>query len=140
MELTDFESEIIDSLLWQVKGFKNGHVSERATKRILRASIRRIKSKNIGFSSASENETKNDEDHAVPVKVIIQMIMDSKNIDRASIIEILDKFFVSVTITKKEHKETLKNNGLESDMPNDWDFNDPFARYKSVGIKINEIK
>lgn len=140
MKLTPFESEIIDSILWQIKGFKNGVVTERATNRILRASIRRIKTTNIGFSLESEKETDNENDHAIPVKIIIEMIMDSKNINKESILQVLSKYYVSVVITRKEHKITLKKHGLESDMPSNWNNIDPLARYKAAGIKIIENK
>lgn len=55
MNLTPFESEIVDSLLWKIKGFKEGHVSERATNRVLRASLRRVKHRLVGYSFESEN-------------------------------------------------------------------------------------
>jgi len=48
MNLTLFENEIIDSLLWQIKGYKDGYVSERATNRILSVSLCRIKHRLIG--------------------------------------------------------------------------------------------
>ena len=89
MKLTPFESEVIDSILWQIKGFKEGVVTERATNRILRASIRRIKTTNIGFSLESEKETNNENDHAIPVKIVIKMIIDSKNINKESILKVL---------------------------------------------------
>jgi hypothetical protein len=140
MKLTPFEGEVIDSILWQIKGFKEGIVTERATNRILRASIRRIKTTNIGFSLESEKETNNENDHAIPVKVIIKMILDSKNINKESILKVLSKYYVSVVITKKEHKITLKKHGLESEMPTNWNTIDPLARYKAAGIEIIENK
>ena len=138
MKLTEFESEIVDSLLWQIQGFKENRVSERATNRILRASIRRIKHRLAGHSVESRNsiEKENENDHAVPVKVIIQMIMDTPNITKDQVIDILSKFYVSVTISKHEHVSVLRASALDSDMPDDWDRVDCLARYKSAGIDV----
>jgi hypothetical protein len=140
MNLTRFESEIVDSLLWQIKGFKDGYVSERATNRILRASLRRIKHRLIGYSEESKKETATDKDHAIPIKVIIQMLMEEPNLSKNVTIEILRQFYISVTITKYEHTVLLKKLGLASKMPNDWNGVDPLARYKKAGIQVVETK
>ena len=98
MNLTPFESEIVDSLLWQIKGFKEGHISERATNRILRASLRRIKHRLVGYSIESISALSTDNDHVVPVKVIIKILMDSSELTKDIIVETLSNFYVSVTI------------------------------------------
>lgn len=140
MNLTPFESEIVDSLLWQIKGFKDGQVSERATNRILRATLRRIKHKVAGHSIESVNASSTNKDHAIPVKVIIKMLMETSELTKESALGILGKFYISVTITKQEHISVLKKLGLESEMPENWDGNDQFARYKHAGIEVVEDK
>jgi len=79
-----------------------------------------------------------DNDHAIPVKVIIKMLMDKPSLSEKVIIEILRQFYVSVTVTKYEHTVLLKNLGLASKMPNDWNGIDPLARYKKAGIQVIE--
>ena len=91
MNLTPFKYEIIDSLLWQIKGFKEGEVSERATNRILRASLRRIKPRLIGCTKV----TATNNDHDVPVKVIVQLLPGTQDLSKISVIDILGKFYTS---------------------------------------------
>ena len=136
MNLTSFESEIIDSLLWQIRGFKEGHVSERATNRVLRASLRRVKHRLAGFSAESSNALSTNNDHAVPVKVVVKMLIDTPELTKDAVLEVLNKFYVSVVISEHEHTSTLKDLGLESEMPENWDGIDPFARYKHARIEI----
>lgn len=140
MKLTPFESEIVDSLIWQIKGFKNGYVSERATNRVLRASLRRIKHRIVGASQNGRTAQRQATDHAVPVKVIINMLMTAPELDRDVVLEILKKFYVSVILSEDEHKISLNNIGLESDMPSYWDGEDPLARYKAAGIKVESLE
>ena len=54
MQFTPFESEILDSILWQVEGFKIGRVIQRATTRILRATIRRTRPRLIARSEGAD--------------------------------------------------------------------------------------
>lgn len=136
MKLTPFENEIIDSLLWQVKGFKEGHVTERATNRVLRASLRRVKHRISGYSTESTKAKTTHIDHAVPVKIIIKLLMESPELTKEGILEVLRKFYISVTISEHEHTSVLKNLGLESEMPENWNGIDPFARYKRARIKV----
>ncbi|MGD8690597.1 MAG: hypothetical protein PVI37_11735 [Gammaproteobacteria bacterium] len=136
MKLTSFESEIVDSLIWQVKGFQSGCVSERATKRVLRASLRRIKHRIVGASRKGITAQRQTRDHAVPVKVIISVLMEAREPDRTFVLSTLNNFYVSVLLCEEEHVIVLKSLGLESDMPPDWDGEDPFARYKAAGIEV----
>lgn len=140
MKLTPFESEIVDSLIWQVKGFKTGFVSERATNRVLRASLRRIKHRTVGVSENGTSAQRQAKDHAVPVKVIISTLMEAPVLDRDFVLETLSQFYVSVILSEDEHVVVLKNLGLESDMPPDWDGKEPFARYRVAGIEVLPLK
>jgi hypothetical protein len=56
------------------------------------------------------------------------------------VLDVLRKFCVSVIISEHEHNSILKRNGFESDMPANWDGEDPFARYKAVGIEVLATK
>lgn len=66
MKLTPFESEILDSILWQVEGFRLARVTGRATTRILRATLRRIKPRIIARTQSAE-PGKRERDHAIPI-------------------------------------------------------------------------
>jgi len=136
MKLTPFENEMIDSLIWQIKGYKEGCVTERATNRTLRASLRRINHRVLGHSVDSIKAQSTHNDHAVPVKIIVAMLMEEPELTKERVLSILGEFYVSVTISKHEHISVLKTLGLESDMPKNWDGVDPFARYKTAGIEI----
>jgi len=138
MKMTPFEIEVLDSILWQVQGFQSGKISKRVTKRILRATLRRIKPKLIGISKMAHKSEKNDIDHAVPLKYLVQKIINEKELNKKTLLTLIDKYLISVEITQEEHRETLKDMGLSSKMPDDWDGVDPFARYKKSNIEVYE--
>lgn len=138
MQLTPFEDEILDSILWQLEGFRKQKVTERATKRILRATMRRIKPKLIARSVNANLGVEVEVDHAVPVNVIVQKIMECNLSTKASLKDVICTYLVAVELTKVEHKKLLKMHKLESEMPGDWDGQGPYARYIAAGIKIIE--
>lgn len=96
--------------------------------------------KNIPKSSAaSEVELIHcDVEHAVPQMVIVNMLMDMETIEKPIVLALLRKYFRVLVVTKEEHKK-LNASGLRSKMPNNWDRNDVWARYRSVGIDIPKI-
>jgi hypothetical protein len=75
-----------------------------------------------------------DYDHAVPMRIVIEMILN-KSPDRQAAEDIIRRFVHGVLITKEEH-EYLRENGLSSKMPADWDGKDWTARYREVGITL----
>jgi hypothetical protein len=135
MRLTPFESEILDSILWQVEGLKNGRVTERATCRILRATLRRIRPRLIASSEAACADDR-EVDHAIPVHVLCQRILNTPNLDRTKLEAILDQWLVSVELTVSEHREVLQKGGLANQVPHDWDGADILARYRVAGIRF----
>lgn len=135
MQLTPFEREIIDSLVWQVEGFKCGRVKERATNRILRATLRRIEHRVIASSLEARDVSRPDRDHVVPVKTISDMLKNKDDVSAESFIAILEQFYLSVEISVSEHQR-LNSLGLGRDVPRNWDGKDLFARYKEAGIPI----
>ncbi|HEY9056118.1 MAG TPA: hypothetical protein VIN77_03115 [Aurantimonas sp.] len=74
-------------------------------------------------------------DHAVPFTALSDDLMAIANPKPEVVREILDKKLVCCVITKDEDRALIKA-GLNSKMPEAWDGEDPFARYKSVGIKF----
>ena len=80
MKLTPFESEIVDSILWQVEGFKRGRVTKRVTTRILRATVRRIRPRLIARSKAANGHSR-EKDHAIPVHIICDRILGTGKIE-----------------------------------------------------------
>ena len=138
MKFTPFESEILDSILWQVEGFKCGRVTRRATTRILRATMRRIKPRLIARSQSVEPGT-GELDHAIPLRVVCDYILDIKNLNRRKLQKILANWLVMVELTTQEHREVLPKYGLSRSMPKDWDKVDLLARYQTAGIQFLAI-
>jgi len=138
MQFTPFESEIVDSILWQAEGFKLGRVTKRATNRILRATIRRIRPRVIARSEAAQADIR-ELDHAIPVQVLANRILETQNLDRAKLETILHEWLVAVELTASEHRELL-NCGLGRCMPKDWDGIEPLARYRDAGIRCIVIE
>ncbi len=138
MKLTSFESEVLDSILWQVEGFRIGRVTQRATTRILRATIRRIQPRLIACSEAVGGDN-GEIDHAIPVQMLCKRILKTPDLDRSKLEIILDEWLVAVELTCSEHREVLQKRRLASGMPLDWDGVDLLARYKVAGIRLLEI-
>jgi hypothetical protein len=135
LKLTSFENEVLASILWQIKGLTDGKVTERVTKRILRATLRRIEPRKIGTSENGLLASKVESDHAVPLSVIVDKIINQNEMDEKILFSLLSKYLVSVNITNEEHMR-LKDLGLQSSMPNGWDHSDPYARYAAAQIKL----
>ena len=139
MRFTPFELEVLESILWQIEGYKNGRVTERVTTRILRATLRRIKPRLIARSESAEN-SKHVIDHAVPVNTLCQRILNTPDLDRAKLEGILHEWLVCAQLTEAEHDEVLPSHNLQSEMPKDWDNKDPLARYKAAGIRFKDLR
>ena len=75
-----------------------------------------------------------DYDHAIPMRVVIEMLLSSWP-DKKAVEQILMSQVRGVLITKKEH-ERLREEKLASRMPDDWDGKDWTARYKKLGIEV----
>lgn len=138
MTLTPFESEILDSILWQVEGFRCGRVTRRATMRILRATIRRIRPRLIARSQSAALAGRV-LDHAVPVREICERILLLDGLDRGKLQKIVADWLVIVELTSQEHRVALQKCGLSHCMPRDWDGVDVLARYRIAGIQILKI-
>ncbi|MDW3095383.1 MAG: hypothetical protein R8G33_06910 [Gammaproteobacteria bacterium] len=138
IKLTPFETEVLESILWQLKGFKEGFVTDRVTRRILRATLRRLKPCLIGHSVNAVNSKQVEIDHAVPLKEVVAMLMELDNLSSVELIDLLNKYLVSVQLTPREHRVVLKDHGVSSSMPDNWDGDDALARYKKAGIEITK--
>ena len=85
---------------------------------------------------AEKKQTERTEvEHSVPVNKIIDMLLDLKKINSKEAESILKKYYRVYVVTVSEHKK-LSNLKLRSKMPDDWDYKDPYVRYKKAGIKI----
>jgi hypothetical protein len=84
-------------------------------------------------------------EHIVPAGVIFEYIKNSNYTDKKQIYEVLDKFCITATITKEEDK-LLDSNGYKLKMPDEFYdpssklFEDPFARYRAVGLDKELVK
>lgn len=139
MKLSPFETELLESVLWQVEGFRSGRVTERVTTRILRATLRRFRPRLIG-RSASAVSSERELDHAVPLNVVCHRILTSAVLDRTTLITILSEWLVAVELSSEEHRETLKKCGLTDCMPANWDGVDSLARYRAAGISLLDVR
>lgn len=77
-------------------------------------------------------------EHIVPKKVIIEKICGLKSPTKPKIREILERYCIGCVVTRDEDKE-LNKAGLRAQMPAGWNGDDPWARYKSVGIQVVEV-
>jgi len=138
MKFTPFESEVLESILWQVEGLRIGRVTKRVTTRILRATIRRIRPHVIARSVAV-HEDAGEIDHAIPIHVLCNRILSTPDLNRKTLEMILHEWLVAVELTRSEHREILKKCRLTSRMPHDWDGTDSLARYHAAGISLKSI-
>src|SRR5437773_9341977 len=107
MKFTPFESEVLESILWQVERLRIGRVTKRVTTRILRATIRRIRPRVIACSVAAHEDTA-EIDHAIPVHVLCNRILSTPDLNRKTLEMILHESLVAVELTRSEHREVLK--------------------------------
>lgn len=75
-----------------------------------------------------------DYDHAVPMRIIIEMILNAWP-SREAVKRILKDLVHGILITKAEHA-LLRYKKLSSKMPDDWNGKDWTARYKAAGIDL----
>jgi len=74
-------------------------------------------------------------EHAVPFTVIINHLMDMKNLTAKAVTNVLKKWY-SVMLVTYDEDVRLQKSGLRFKMPEKWDKKDIFARYKKVGIEL----
>lgn len=138
---TQFELGVIASLAWQIKGLREGHVPEDATRRILRASLRRINPISRGRSVRVNADTSTHIDHIIPVSVVATLLLKSSNVSIGGVTRILDRYLRSAVITVEEHRVVLRD--YHSTMPPGWDpdcedADNDLVRYDKVGIVLVE--
>lgn len=81
----------------------------------------------------ADDERKLVHEHAVPKKLLIEMLMNLSNPSSDSVQQMFQNYCKAAVITKAEDA-SLNRLGLRSKMPADWDGKDPWARYKAAGI------
>jgi hypothetical protein len=136
-DYTPFERSVIASLSWQIKGFREIQVPEDATRRILRASLRRVSPVRRGRSTQVTDETSTHIDHCVPVSVISDILLSAFDTSVPAITRILDRHLTAAELTTEEHRDKLRE--YQSSMPEGWDpdsteTDNDLARYAKVGI------
>lgn len=83
------------------------------------------------------------ESHAVPVKVIADILVDQftynrNNFTKEFITHVLERLLWVVFITKEEQAK-LNSNGLRQQMPKNWDWekDSPYIRFEINNIQVN---
>ena len=97
--------------------------------------------RNILYSSKSLIENPDQDviyEHSIPFNMIRDKLINLSEITLESVSGILEEFHVVAQISLKDDKK-LKKAGLNSKMPDDWDGENKFARYESVGIEIVDL-
>ncbi|MDA3902509.1 MAG: hypothetical protein PF441_03545 [Desulfuromusa sp.] len=74
-------------------------------------------------------------EHTVPFRILRDKLMGLKDVNSKSVSNILNQLHVVTKITYEEDQK-LKDAKLNIEMPEDWNGENPFARYKAVGISI----
>lgn len=137
---TAFEREVIDSIVWQIRGYRDGAVRIRATTRILRASLRRISARSIGRSASATPESPTEVDHVVPVNVVARMLLAAADTTAPAVAATLDRYLLTAELTRDEHRDRPKQ--WRSAMPSGWNLggaDDHLSRYAAAGIVITPI-
>lgn len=86
----------------------------------------------------SRSDTQLIKDHAMPVKVISELLKQDDCPSEESVEKLLLNFYKLGVLTQEEDK-VLNQLSLKSAMPNDWDGINVFARYEEAGIQKADI-
>jgi hypothetical protein len=132
--LTGFERDVVDSVLVQLEGYWANRVTERATIRILRRTLRLIKPavtvRSVDVAAAAMAGGRRDfaVDHAIPLATVVRELIKRRGISRDDLEQFLIARLVCVLITRREH-DLLKQCGVRDCMPADWDLVAPFRAW-----------
>ena len=76
-------------------------------------------------------------EHSIPIKILYPAFMGGRN--PGDLRAVIDAYHVAV-VTRAEDKR-LRDAGLRQSMPSGWEWgDDPFARWKTVGIEVAPIQ
>ena len=74
-------------------------------------------------------------EHVVPKKVVIDKLLSLEAPSTEEVRDVLDRFCIGVVVTREEDARMTRL-GLRSEMPENWDGVDPWARYAKAGIAL----
>lgn len=89
----------------------------------------------VGYLEVAAGPNAHVYDHAIPFKIIQELLLSIAAPDADNVRNILEKKLVSCMLTRSEDK-LLTSLGLRSKMPANSDESDYMARYESAGLKI----
>ena len=80
-------------------------------------------------------------EHAIPLNVLLTELLPKQKFSNISELEIFfKKYLTSVLITLEERDQLdSRGSGLKKTMPEDWDGEDLFARFKAFGMTIIQV-
>lgn len=116
-DFTPFELEVLDYVLWLLRGYRERAITQRVATRMLRAGLRRIKPPLIGVSVGAEKSDDIELDHAVPISIIAAQILARPALGKDDLIRIISTMLGYVTLTRHEHRVILDKAGLSKLMP-----------------------
>jgi hypothetical protein len=76
-------------------------------------------------------------EHAVPLTVLMYELLKPRYDTPRKVANHLGRLYRVCLVTHEEN-QWLRSVGLNSRMPEGWDGNDPWARYRAAGIRFNE--
>jgi len=145
--------ELIEDILSNIKKYNVGGIINYLGKNAIakyslandyylttQKTINQLKTKGIDIHNRANKCSKNEYtfEHAVPVNIILKELLKTKTLEERN--KILEFSNIIVILSYDENK-LLKEKKLNSKMPKDWKFFDNvFARYDAVGIKILDEK
>src|SRR5205085_4897453 len=105
---------------WQLKGYRDLHVPESATRRMLRACLenRRMSAPVVGRSVRLAPADKGELDHVIPRSVIVDALLQLKEPSEHVVQELLERLLVCAELTNVEHRIDLKP--WSKRMPDGW--------------------
>ena len=145
LELENGRTQHFRSFIDQYYCYKHGYINKSGKAKWNDLFWKEIVSKKAKKTNDKKNVIK---EHVIPLRVItnkLEQLAKKKTISLDDIKTVLDKYTLFATITRDED-QLLRDAKLNSKMPiefydeNSSMYNDPFARYKKVGIEYEILK
>lgn len=145
LELENGRTQHFRSFVDQYYCYKHGYINRSGKAKWTDLFWKEIVSKEAKKTNDRKKVIK---EHVIPLRVItdkLEQLAKKKTTSLTDIQEVLDKYTLFATITRQED-QLLRDAKLNSKMPSEFYdenssmYDDPFARYKKVGIEYEILK